>query len=613
MSGTNLRGLDGLSPYSLDEQNRTDGDGQSRGMSLDFSTKTAYLLIGLGSSNPDDHGLLDPTLSIHQSIAGPQRLEQLVLNSQLTQSSTSLPLSLDSAQDDSSGSMLFMEGYNDPPIPSWLMHELEAQETDNVLSASSQQYFTNGLVPSELLGSGTGPSSGIGNRIPAPGAGLPRRRSRYLTRSSGREAAPIVIPNASALNPMERWRESPPEDEPASMAAILDALKQTPAQQSGLPDNENPDDPTDIANAFRHYRRAASATSGESSGSSKASQQSVRSRSSVQDSTGVQTGRRRRRVDKPVRRNRDVTEKRRRYCCTFCCDRFKSKYDWARHEKSLHLNLEAWYCAPFGTRVDSPVTLKSHCAFCNAVDPDSRHLDQHAHRACESDSGARRSFRRKDHLVQHLRLVHNADPPPCLDDWKIGQSAVSSRCGFCDQRLSTWEHRIEHLGEHFRKGATMNEWRGEHEFPAEFAAQVVNALPPYLIGPESRSVIPFSATNSDVRDHFSQISSRAFWDSPGNQEEAALNLATVAPSQPLQTLAPGLSPAQLSSFTQVLTLHLSRYAQQQMKQGIIPTDEMFQQESRRVLYDSEDSWNQTIADNPEWLSTFRRLHCDETT
>ncbi|GFF41267.1 hypothetical protein IFM51744_04747 [Aspergillus udagawae] len=613
MSGTNLRGLDGLSPYSLDEQDRTDDDGQSRGMSLDSSKKTTCLLIGLGSSNPGGHGLFDPTLSIHQSTAGPQRLEQLVLNSQLTQSSTSLPLSLDSAQDGSSGSMLFMEGYNDPPIPSWLMHEFEAQETDNVLSASSQQYFTNGLVPSELLGSSTGPSSGIGNRIPAPGAGLPRRRSRYLTRSSGREAAPIVIPNASALNPMERWRESPPEDEPASMAAILDALKQTPAQQSGLPDNDNPDDPTDIANAFRHYRRAASATSGESSGSSRASQQSVRSRSSVQDSTGVQTGRRRRRVDKPVRRNREVTEKRRRYCCTFCCDRFKSKYDWARHEKSLHLNLEAWYCAPFGTRVDSPVTLKSHCAFCNAVDPDPQHLDQHAHRACESDSGARRSFRRKDHLVQHLRLVHNADPPPCLDDWKIGQSAVSSRCGFCDQRLSTWEHRIEHLGEHFRKGATMNEWRGEHEFPAEFAAQVVNALPPYLIGPESQSVIPFSATNSDVRDHFSQISSRAFWDSPGNQEEAALNLATVAPSQPLQTLAPGLSPAQLSSFTQVLTLHLSRYAQQQMKQGIIPTDEMFQQESRRVLYDSEDSWNQTIADNPEWLSTFRRLHCDETT
>ncbi|KAF7161919.1 hypothetical protein CNMCM5623_007334 [Aspergillus felis] len=532
MSRTNLRGLDGPNPYSLDDHEHDQADDD-------------------GSSDPDDHGLLDSTLSIHQSTAGPPRLEQLVRDFQLTQSSTSLPLSLDSAQDGSSGSMLFMEAYNDPCY---------------------------------------GPVLGY-TQIPAPGAGLPRRRSRYLTRSSGREAAPIIIPNASALNPMERWRESPPEDEPASMAAILDALKQTPAQQLGLLGNDHPDDPADIVDAFRHYRRAASTTSGESSGSSRASQQSARSRSSVQDSTGVQAGRRRRRVDKSMRRNRNVTEKRRRYCCTFCCDRFKSKYDWARHEKSLHINLEAWYCAPFGTTVDCPVTLKSYCVFCNAVDPDSQHLDQHAHKACESDSGARRSFRRKDHLVQHLRLVHNADPPPCLDDWKIGQSAVSSRCGFCDQRLSMWEQRIEHLGEHFRKGATMNEWRGEHEFPAEFAAQVVNALPPYLIGPESRSVIPFSATNSDARDHFTQISSRASSPDP----------------------VTGLSPAQLSSFTQVLTLHLSRYAQQQIKQGIIPTDEMFQQESRRLLYDSEDSWNQTIADNPEWLSTFRRLHCDGTT
>lgn len=38
---------------------------------------------------------------------------------------------------------------------------------------------------------------------------------------------------------------------------------------------------------------------------------------------------------------------------------------------------------------------------------------------------------------------------------------------------------------------------------------------------------------------------------------------------------------------------------------------MLQQEARRVLYDSEDSWNQTIADNPEWLSAFRNLCCGQ--
>jgi hypothetical protein len=38
----------------------------------------------------------------------------------------------------------------------------------------------------------------------------------------------------------------------------------------------------------------------------------------------------------------------------------------------------------------------------------------------------------------------------------------------------------------------------------------------------------------------------------------------------------------------------------------VPTDEMFQRESRRVLYqDADDEWNQTVADDPEWIRQFR--------
>lgn len=32
----------------------------------------------------------------------------------------------------------------------------------------------------------------------------------------------------------------------------------------------------------------------------------------------------------------------RRYQCTFCTDAFKTKYDWQRHETSMHLSLEQW-------------------------------------------------------------------------------------------------------------------------------------------------------------------------------------------------------------------------------------------------------------------------------
>ena len=482
------------------------------------------------------------------------------------------------------------------PISDWLLNDLDFQHSPVATSNVQEQHRILNELSNSPSDTATHPADPTAN----PPRQLPRRRSRYLTRNQ-RQASPIVIPNAT-LDPMERWRNSPPEEEPALIPDILDALKAAPSQYNLSHGSRN-------RNAFRQYRRAASATSGESSASSRDSQQSARSSLSAQNPLAVQGCRRKIRAGKTTQKRHSVKEQR-RYCCTFCCDRFKSKYDWARHEKSLHVTLEAWYCAPFGAAIPSPTTPEMFCAFCGAINPDSDHLLGHAATACESESGARRSFRRKDHLVQHLRLVHKVTTPSDIDDWKIGQPAISSRCGICNQALKTWEQRVEHLAEHFRTGSTMADWQGEHEFPPAFAAQVVNALPPYLIGSESQSVIPFSATNCDVQDHFAQISSRARWDS--TEQETNSIVAPVVPSVPLplQTIAPGVAPEQLSSFTQVLTLHLSRFAQEQMKKGVIPSDEMFQHESRRLLYDSEDTWNQTIADNTEWMSAFRELHCD---
>ncbi|KAL4954465.1 hypothetical protein BDW69DRAFT_205203 [Aspergillus filifer] len=425
-----------------------------------------------------------------------------------------------------------------------------------------------------------------------PLRGLPRRRSRYLTRNTKAQAGPVVVPNSYALGPMERWRNSPPEEEPALIPDILNALKTAPAAQrnNAAPRRRS----RRSSNAGRSHRQAGSTTSGESYATSQDSQLSAHSSSSAGAHNAVSS-----------------TE---------------------RHEKSLHVTLEAWYCAPFGmvttaaapdTTATSSSTADSHsrCAFCNEADPSQEHLDEHSPTACESEQGTRRSFRRKDHLIQHLRHSHGVTTIPAdLERWKIGTSAISSRCGFCSAGLSTWEQRVEHLAEHFRTGATMAEPIGQHDFPPQFAALVANALPPYLIASESHSVIPFSATNCDAQDHFAQISSRARWDNPTDQLEIphvdsmAAHVPTasssVPSSLPLHTVTPGIVPEQLSSFTQVLTLHLGRFAREQMRKGIIPSDEMFQQESRRVLYDSEDTWNQTIADNPEWLAAFRALHCD---
>ncbi|CAG8242502.1 unnamed protein product [Penicillium salamii] len=437
--------------------------------------------------------------------------------------------------------------------------------------------------------------------------GLPRHRSRYSRRRLGELTPPVLIsPGPSAHDvpdPMQRWQDSPPEDEPASISAIMDAVRSSEGSsaadhgRSGAGGTEPSGRPGE---AFRAYRNAASSTSGES-GASKSSRNSLQSENSgsgsSRNSSALRPRRSRGRITKSQQKN-NGKEERRIFCCTFCCDRFKSKYDWTRHEKSLHLNLEAWICAPFGGAVFSTTTQRPHCAYCHALEPDAEHLKTHNHQSCHGDSREPRVFRRKDHLVQHLRLVHDLQVMPLIDDWKLETPAFKCRCGICDQTMNSWDERTEHIAAHYKQGSTMRDWHGEHDFPPSIAAQVTHALSPYLIDSESASMVPFSATDSNTRDHFFQISSNA-----GMRQEPA-------ETQPLQPLPETFtSQSEISSFTQILTMHLSRYAQDQMKQGIVPTDEMFQQVARRLLYDCEDNWNQTVADNGQWLSAFRQLHC----
>lgn len=246
-----------------------------------------------------------------------------------------------------------------------------------------------------------------------------------------------------------------------------------------------------------------------------------------------------------------------------------------------------------------PSTSRMHCVYCSQLDPTPEHLEGHNHGACD---GQQRKFRRKDHLVQHLRHVHHIDTVPLINDWKVESASFSSRCGFCGHQMASWTERCDHLTVHFRNGLTMADWKGDHGFPPSIAAQVTHAVPPYLIDLESRTMVPFSATNSQVKDHFSQMLSRATFQnddaSPNHNEQSSTNLPD-SPDQ-LQVQEPPLN-----SYTQVLTLHLSHFAQEQMRLGVVPTDEMFQREARWLLFDCDDPWNQTIADHPEWLAAFR--------
>lgn len=101
----------------------------------------------------------------------------------------------------------------------------------------------------------------------------------------------------------------------------------------------------------------------------------------------------------------DLNNNQRLFQCTFCTDRFKSKYDWSRHEKSLHLSLEKWICAPLGDVITCTASGRQKCVYCDALDPSKEHLAAHNHNCCEEKGLEARTFYRKDHLRQHLRLM----------------------------------------------------------------------------------------------------------------------------------------------------------------------------------------------------------------
>ncbi|QIW96712.1 hypothetical protein AMS68_002230 [Peltaster fructicola] len=435
---------------------------------------------------------------------------------------------------------------------------------------------------------------------------LARSRPRRAISPSARSPTPAIdIVGAEKpweeLNPLERWQHSPPENEPAAFENIAEAVA-----SSDLPDGASTPSSTGVRRRNRSSngsgvsgRRAASTTSAETSRGSSLSAPSSAAQSnssshgsfgSFNSSLAGKKDRRRRKRGMPLRQPTD--EKRRTFQCTFCTDTFKSKYDWTRHEKSLHLSLEKFICAPLGPCIIDTNTGDRICVYCGLHNPEEGHEDTHNHRACEEKGLESRTFYRKDHLRQHLRLMHGCELIPGMDAWKFTTTNVNSRCGFCAQRFALWQDRVDHLTVHFRAGTRMIDWKGCRGLDPAVAAMVTNAMPPYLIGIESLSPNPFSATNEGPMHVF-------------DDQAHAVACDAQLPAQKQQS-PEGLSPK--ATCWEILTIALGRYANEMVTKGIVLTDEMLQSQARLILYDSDDTWNQTAADNPEWLDLFKKGH-----
>ncbi|SMQ45496.1 unnamed protein product [Zymoseptoria tritici ST99CH_3D7] len=451
-----------------------------------------------------------------------------------------------------------------------------------------------------------------------------RRRRKVTERSRPKLAmspslrpttAAIPIPVAderswNELNPLERWKNSPPENEPARMSDIAHALASTdiPAGKASASASPSPLErykkrKTSSNGSKTSNARPQSVTSCETGRTSSLSASSAAFSNGSSHSThgsfgsfnssliGKKYRRRRRRPMVPKALDRKpADDKKRIFQCTFCTDTFKSKYDWTRHEKSLHLSLEKWICAPLGPVITDQETGMKKCVYCDLHNPSSDHIESHNHRQCEDKGLDARTFYRKDHLRQHLRLMHACEMVPSTESWKSMAQNINSRCGFCAQRFSVWQERVDHLTAHFKAGVRMVAWKGCRGLDPAVAAQVTNAMPPYLIGMEAVTPNPFSATN------------RASWRLPeevNGCQEGAID----------STAVPTSGTDSKSTCWEILTIRLGQFAKEQADQGLPITDDLLQRQARRILYDGDDdAWNQTSADNPEWLALFKKAH-----
>lgn len=279
------------------------------------------------------------------------------------------------------------------------------------------------------------------------------------------------------------------------------------------------------------------------------------------------------------------------------------RYDWTRHEKSLHLSLEKWICAPLGPVVSdsTAITGNKKCTYCDIPNPSDDHVEGHNHRQCEEKGLDARTFYRKDHLRQHLRLMHGCEMSSSMESWKSIAVNINSRCGLCAQRFTVWQERVDHLTAHFKAGARMSEWKGCRGLDPAVAVQVTNAMPPYLIGIESVSPNPFSATN---RGTWRQAPQRRDTESVSNVEKLTSGDLGGRASSELDESGFGSR----ATCWEILTVRLGAYANEMAQKGVVLSDEMLQQQARHIIYDSDDTWNQTAADNPEWLDLFKKAH-----
>jgi hypothetical protein len=204
------------------------------------------------------------------------------------------------------------------------------------------------------------------------------------------------------------------------------------------------------------------------------------------------------------------------FFCTFCPRAFKTKYEWIRHEDSVHALRTTWICCD-----NKHVPLQS-CPFCGQAYPDEYHLAGHKYQQCRNKPESQRTFYRRDHFIQHLHHVHfaNVKHPSarlgcqarlldseghnfgCKDlaiKWRRFGAPIKAadpmlHCGFCGKQSKNWSERCEHVAEHMYAGEMdRSAW-----WPERMENHLENLCLPNAVGPFRCRYCHKVFTNSDA-------------------------------------------------------------------------------------------------------------------
>ncbi|KAK7712066.1 homeodomain mating type protein alpha2 [Botryosphaeria dothidea] len=276
--------------------------------------------------------------------------------------------------------------------------------------------------------------------------------------------AQLRAPYPRQQSPLQRYLSSSPEDEGVSEEALQHAAASYAPQQSSA----------QVAASMNPYGNSALTARNPPDTFSEAasSNSSNSSRASIDSAVNRVPRRGRKRHRGSIRRSNNTTaivrehaDPAKIYQCTFCTRDFAQKYDWRRHEESVHIPQREWTCMPDGAAVrvvDAATGLRA-CVFCEHPNPSRDHLARHNHAPCLAAPRAARTFTRKDKLIQHLAQVHKQAhmSPTMQQTWcrRVARS-LAIACGICGARLPAWHDRVEHIAAHFAAGRDMRFWLG---------------------------------------------------------------------------------------------------------------------------------------------------------